>query len=330
MRRNSGYSLIELLVAVAILGILLAGVFYSFGVQNEKYVVVDQVTDAQQSLRGVAEMIERDVRRSGYMVPATTSACAHDYTDQPDVVFLTETEAIRPLDDLKANAPELLIGDLGIDVVAMTATTVRVTGGGTPQLKIDAGASGGLIAGGGIILVDRGDPEQRIACGEIRAIAGDTLTVDFGPSADATAIGGSDIIAIPAVVYKIVPATPTNPSQLLRNGLVLAYDVEDMQAVFYFDANTDGNIDAATELFGTLNAAGAYPPASGAGFDMSALREVSVSIVTVTQDDAPNTTRGSATLSQGLVVENRDKNLAPADRRIRRLHTANVRLRNLG
>jgi prepilin-type N-terminal cleavage/methylation domain-containing protein len=32
MRRQNGYSLIELLVAVAILGVILAGVFYSFGV----------------------------------------------------------------------------------------------------------------------------------------------------------------------------------------------------------------------------------------------------------------------------------------------------------
>lgn len=330
MRRQTGYSLIELLVAVAILGVILAGVFYSFGVQNEKYVVVDQVTDAQQSLRGVAEMIERDVRRAGYMVPPAASACAHDHTDRPDVVFLSETEAIRPIDELKQNAPELLVGDLGIEVVSFGSTSVRVTGGGTPKLKIDPGASGGLVVGGGVILVDLDDPEHRVACGEIGAIAGDTLTVDFGPSADATAIGSSNVLAIPAVVYKIVPATSTDPSQLLRNGLVLAYDVEDLQAVFFFDADGDGNETAASELFGTLNAAGTYPPASGAGFDMATLREVSISVVTVTQDDAPNTTGGTETLSRGLVVENRDTNLAPADRRLRRLQTANVRLRNLG
>lgn len=330
MRRNTGYSLIELLVAVAILGVILAGVFYSFGVQNEKYIVVDQVTDAQQSLRGVAEMIERDVRRAGYMVPPAAAACAHDYTDRPDLLFLSETEAIRPIDELKQNAPELLVGDLGIEVVALTTTSVRVTGGGTPQLKVDPGAGGGLVVNGGVILVDRDDPEQRVACGEITAIAGDTLTVDFGPSPDATTIGSSNVVAIPAVVYKVLPPTGTDPSQLRRNGLVLAYDVEDLQAAFFFDADVDGTVDAATELFGTRNAAGQYPPASGAGFDMSGLREVSVSVVTVTQDDAPNTTGGVDALSQGLVVENRDTNLAPADRRLRRLQTAQVRLRNLG
>jgi len=330
MRRQTGYSLIELLIAIAILGVILAGIFYSFGVQNEKYVIVDQVTDAQQSLRGVAEMVERDVRRSGYMVPHAAAACAHDHTDRPDVLFLSETEAIRPLDDLKQNAPELLVGDLGIGVVAVTSTTVQVTGGGTPQLKIDSGASGGLVVGGGVILVDREDPEQRVACGEITAIGGDMLTVDFGPSPDATAIGASDVVAIPAVVYKIRPATATDPSQLLRNGLVLAYDVEDLQAEVYFDVDASGTENAATERFGALNAAGTYPPASGAGFDMSTLREVAVSVVTVTQDDAPNTTGGAITLSQGLVVANRNTSLAPADRRLRRLQTANVRLRNLG
>lgn len=330
MRRQTGYSLIELLIAITVLGVILAGVFYSFGVQNEKYVVVSDVTDAQQSLRGVAEMIERDVRRAGYMVPAATAACAHDFTNQPDVVILSDSEAVRPIDELRLNAPELLVGELGIDVVSMNSTTVRVTGGGTPQLKIDTGANGGLVVNGGVIVLDRNDPERRIACGEITAIAGDTLTVDFGPSADATAIGTDDLIAIPAVVYKIVPATALDPSQLLRNGLVLAYDVEDLQASFFFDTDANGNQTAATEVFGTLNAAGTYPPASGAGFDMGTLREVVVQVVTVTHDDAPNTTGGSSTLTQGLVVSNRTANLAPADRRVRRLHTANVRLRNLG
>ena len=329
-QRASGYSLIELIVAISILGVILTGVFYSFGVQNEKYVVVDQVTDAQQSLRGVAELIERDVRRSGYMVRNAASACSHDYTNQPDVLFVSETEAVRSIDELQANAPELLLGDLGIDVVSRSSTTVRVAGGATPVLKLDPGASGGLVVGGGVILIDREDPEQRVACAEISAIAGDTLTVDFGPSADATAIGTSDVIAVPAVVYKIVPETSTTPSQLLRNGLVLAYDVEDLQAVFYFDANEDGNTTAASELFGGLNGAGSYPPASGAGFDMSLLREVAVSVVTVTQDDAPANAGAPVALSQGLVVANRNANLAPADRRARRLHTANVRVRNLG
>jgi prepilin-type N-terminal cleavage/methylation domain-containing protein len=326
MQRQSGYSLIELLIAITILFVILAGVFYSFGVQNEKYVVIADVTDAQQNLRGVAEMIERDVRRAGYMVPAATAACAHDYTDRPDLVILSNSEAIRPIDDLKLNAPELLVGDLGIEVIGMTSSTVRVTGGGVPKLKIDSGASGALAVGGGVIVTDRNDAERRVACGEITAIVGDTLTVDFGPSADATAIGTE----IPAVVYKIVPATSAIPSRLLRNGLVLAYDVEDLQATFFFDANADGNLTAANEVFGTLNAAGTYPPASGASFDMGNLREMVVQIVTVTQDDAPSGSGGAATLTQGLVVSNRDTNLAPADRRVRRLHTANVRLRNLG
>ena len=330
-QRDSGYSLIELIVAISILGVILTGVFYSFGVQNEKYVVVDQVTDAQQSLRGVAELIERDVRRSGYMVRNAASVCSHDYANAPDVLFVSETEAVRSIDELQANAPDLLLGDLGIDVLSRTSTTVRVASvSGVPVLKLDPGASGGLVTGGGVILIDREDPEQRVACGEISAIAGDTLTVDFGPSADATAIGSADVIAIPAVVYKVVPETSTTPSQLLRNGLVLAYDVEDLQAVFFFDANEDGNTTAASELFGALNAAGAYPPASGAGFDMALLREVTVSVVTVTQDDAPANSGAPVALSQGLVVANRNTNLAPADRRMRRLHTANVRVRNLG
>jgi prepilin-type N-terminal cleavage/methylation domain-containing protein len=330
-RKLNGYSLIELMIAVTILGFVLTGVFYSFGVQNEKYIIVDQVTEAQQNLRGVAEMIERDVRRSGYMIPGPAAVCAHDHQDQADVLFVSDTEAVRPIDDLEQNAPELLAGDLGIPVIARTATTIRVSGGASPQLKIDDGANAGLMVNGGVILIDRNDAESRVACGEITAIAGDLLTVDFGPSAYATSIGNSDVVAIPAIAYKVrPPATAADSSQLLRNGLMLAYDVEDLQAIFYFDANEDGIEDTTTEIFGTEDAAGEYPPATGALFDMSTLREVIVSVITVTRDDTPNTTGGIDKTSQGQQTANRDTNLAAPDRRARRVHTANVRLRNLG
>jgi prepilin-type N-terminal cleavage/methylation domain-containing protein len=328
---SGGYSLIELMIAITILGVVLAGVFYSFGVQNEKYVIVDQVTEAQHNLRGIAEMVERDIRRSGYMIPGPAAVCAHDNDDKPDLLFVSDSEGVRTIDELEQNAPELLAGDLGIPVVGLTSTTITVTGGATPQLKIDDGANVGLVEKGGVILIDRNDGESRVVCAEITTIAGDTLTVDFGPSAYATSIGNSDVVAIPAVVYKIQPpATSQDSSQMTRNGLVLAYDVEDLQAVFYFDANSDGNQDTATEIFGTANAAGAYPPATGALFDMSTIREVQVSVITVTRDDLPNTTGGTHNISQGQKVANRNANMAAPDRRTRRVHTANIRLRNLG
>jgi len=335
LERQRGFTLVELMMAAALLGVLLTGVFHAFGTTNERYVVVDQVTEAQQNLRGIAEMMERDIRRAGYLVPGQTAACAHDRIDAPDALFLSDADAIRPIDDLSTNAPELLVGALGVDVVALTSTSVQVSGGAaTPDLQVDGGATTGFVAGGGVILADREDPEGRVACATIVSIADDTLTVDFGPSAHATAIGSGDLVAVPAIAYRVQPATALDPSQLLRNGLVLAHDVEDLQLVFFFDANSDGVRDIASEVFGTQGAAGTYPPAPGAGLDMRSLREVEVSVVTVTRDDAPGDgyldASGNPTLSQGQRTANRSASLTPPDRRLRRIHTTSIRLRNLG
>jgi prepilin-type N-terminal cleavage/methylation domain-containing protein len=333
--RRRGFTLVELLMAAALLGVLLAGVFHAFGATNERYVVVDQVTEAQQSLRGIAEMMERDIRRSGYLVPGQAAACAHDRTDAPDRLFLSDSDALRSIDELAANAPDLLAGARGVGVVAMTSTTVQVAGGATsPELQLDGGAAVGFAVGSGMILTDRDDPEARVACARIVSIANDVLTVDFGPSPYATAIGAGDVVAIPAVLYEVQPATALDPSQLLRNGLVLAHNVEDLQMVFFFDANDDALRDAASEVFGSTGAAGSYPPAPGAGFDMRTLRELELNVVTVTRDDAPGSgfmdASGNATLSQGQHTANRTVGLAAPDRRLRRIHTTSIRLRNLG
>ena len=71
MKRQAGFSLIELMVSAAIMLIVVVGITNAFTTQHKTYVVVDQVTEAQQNLRAVTELIERDVRRSGYMLRAT-------------------------------------------------------------------------------------------------------------------------------------------------------------------------------------------------------------------------------------------------------------------
>ena len=69
MARKEGFTLVELLVASAVLLLVMVYVTQAFTVQQKTYVVVDQVTEAQQNLRAVADLIEHDIRRAGYLVP---------------------------------------------------------------------------------------------------------------------------------------------------------------------------------------------------------------------------------------------------------------------
>ena len=66
IKRNSGFTLIELLVAVALGLVILAGLFRTFKVQQDSYVIQDQVSAMQQNLRAAMYMITRDLQMAGY------------------------------------------------------------------------------------------------------------------------------------------------------------------------------------------------------------------------------------------------------------------------
>ena len=63
---KKGVSLIELLVALVICGIVVAGVYRFFITQNRAYSVQDQVIEAQQNVRLAMEILLRDLRMAGY------------------------------------------------------------------------------------------------------------------------------------------------------------------------------------------------------------------------------------------------------------------------
>ena len=49
--KNKGFTLIEILVSLAILGIVLAGIYSVYNMQHKSYIVQEQVTEMQQSER---------------------------------------------------------------------------------------------------------------------------------------------------------------------------------------------------------------------------------------------------------------------------------------
>ena len=51
MKRHAGFSLIELMISMAVMGLVVVYVTQTFSTQERTYVMVDQLTEAQQSLR---------------------------------------------------------------------------------------------------------------------------------------------------------------------------------------------------------------------------------------------------------------------------------------
>jgi type IV pilus assembly protein PilW len=65
LKRN-GVTLIELLVALVIFGVIIGAIYQLFIAQTRAYTVQDQAVEVQQTLRNAMEILVRDLRMAGY------------------------------------------------------------------------------------------------------------------------------------------------------------------------------------------------------------------------------------------------------------------------
>ncbi len=66
IRKTDGFTIVELLVAMAISLVVMAAIFSTFKSQQDSYVVQSQVSVTQQNLRAALFMITRDIQMAGY------------------------------------------------------------------------------------------------------------------------------------------------------------------------------------------------------------------------------------------------------------------------
>jgi prepilin-type N-terminal cleavage/methylation domain-containing protein len=321
--RPGGFTLIELLVSVAILGVVSVYMFESFAVNQRAYTVVDQVAESQQTLRAIADLLERDLRHAGFMVPEGAAVCGIDDDDAPDLLYVSDANAIDPDDDL-ATYDGATIGG-GVTQVSASTFTFGVSSlliePAPSRAAYDADGDGtadsDFQVGGGAIVMDLQDPGRGTACGRVTAVSalGPTVQVAIQSGALAAAGGAPQLVVVPAHEYRIA-----NGDQLLRDGVLLSEGVEDLQVAYFFDADGDNVVDDG-EVLGD----GVGADYAAAGQDASELREVRVNLVTRTRSEDREWTQG-----RPQATENRATAGAGSDGFRRRVHTSTVMLRNLG
>jgi len=341
VKRQQGFSLIELMVAAAVLGIVTVYLMQTFATTKRTHTVVEQVSEAQQNLRVVAELIERDLRLAGYLVPKNAAVCGVDATNGPDTLFVSNSDVIRAQNSLMAIDPALVGGNLGARVIGKNPGE-SIGGTGTnlviQRRWLDVQADGPDFAtGGGVIAVDRNEPNGAAACGIVTNMTttgfptGAQLTIDFVTGALGPLGAPLDLVLVPAVVYSIAPPDPANgiPSQLLRNGVLLANDVEDLQVELFFDLDDDRILDPGEFQGDTGEAVGdgvavAYDATAVNG---RAIKQVQINLVTATREDDPHP--DGMTIPRQVTGNRSPGSLAAPDRKRRRVYTSTVRLRNV-
>jgi prepilin-type N-terminal cleavage/methylation domain-containing protein len=331
-RNNRGFTLTELMVSVALMAIVIAWLMGFFVAQNRSYVVTDEVAEAQQNSRTILDLIEREIRAAGMMVPESGAVCGVDNTNAPDVLYVSDADAIDPTNWNVPNLGAKVLGGflgsgpntLAVNSIVLDNSPYYITttpGVPTSDFRCDTGncAAANSVAGG-VILIDAANPGRGVACGTITSIPNNTtINANFSNNLGGLISNTPNLLAIPAHVYTVVR------NQLRRDNLVLANDVEDLQVAYFFDLNSNGQVDIG-EYPGSSAASGGAPY-NPSLLNGSKIREIRVNIVVRTR-----TTDQSLTGSQPQATENRAALAAdpPGQNYHRRVVTSTVRLRNVG
>jgi len=333
--QQQGFSVVELMVALATLSIVVLYAMQSFTTQHQTYVVIEDVSETQQSLRTIASLLERDIRNAGYMVPPAAAACGVDNIDAPDVLFVSDADAVLPCCSPPEPSGEALNRSLSATLLGATTTTspslgavslsvdkTTIDGNATYDTDADGTNDSDFQIGGGVIVADLANPDRGVACGFVTGVnPGSTISANFVSVLDNAGGGsaGTDLRVVPAHGYQIqdVAGIP----RLERDGILLAKDVEDLQFAWYYDDDGDGLVDQPGEIRGVPGVV--YDAALVDGGD---LREIRFNAISRTKGVDP---RQPDSAGAGQATENRDASVPGADGHRRRVQTATVRLRNV-
>jgi len=319
--RRAGFTLMELLVGLAVMGIAVVYMLESVTVGNRTYTVLDQVVESQQNLRAVAKLIEYDLRHAGIMVPLGAALCGVDSTASPDLLFVSDGDAIDPGDDIAPYDGARITGSVingsgAIVTVNLDSLILEPSPPSRPAYDTDGDGTrdSDFQVGGGVIVMDLEDPGRGTVCGRIDAVNLSGPSIRIAPVVTpglSTATGTTRLVAIPAHRYQIV-----NGDELRRNGMLLSQGVEDLQLAYFLDADGDDVIDSG-ELKGDTSG-NSY---AAQGTDMQDLREVRLNLVVRTRSEDEE--------FDGRLQATENRAAAAADGFRRRVYTTTVLPRNL-
>lgn len=228
-RMERGFTLIEVLIALAIFGVVIAQAFAVFGAQHVTYTGTERSIEVQQDVRLVTDAVLSDVRMAGYMVPKIAGIASIDGgVASADAICVSDPSKIADseVDDAVSRFDR---AQVAVSAVAAGDDTVQVQ-----SLDVDGDGTADFANGEGIILADGASNH----CARITAIAGNTITFDPDAPAGPFNVGVGSGRATPAVIYDV------SGTDLRRNGLRLSTQVEDLQIEFGIDADSDGQITA--------------------------------------------------------------------------------------
>lgn len=286
-----GVTLIELLIAMVVSTLLVAGMYSFFMIQQKTYAVQDNVADMQQNARMSLVSLVRNVRMAGYGVPSTCALVPVNSTTGPDGIFVSDATAIQTLP-----ASDIFSAELNADASSgATAITVTIT-------DIDEDGTDDFVANGALIISDGTNTEGMVIPTSYTA---GNVTIPFATGYSLQHdYAATDTQVVPAIFYHVVSR------ELRQNEQPLALNIEDLQ-IAYQDLNG---------TWYCYDAAHSSPPT-----DTASIRAVEINVLSRTNvQDAEETNFDQPALKDHTT------GLSTSDGFRRRLLSTQVHVRNLG
>lgn len=306
--RQQGLTLVEILVAIVVSLILIAGVIQIFVGTRQTYRFQDALARVQENGRFALETISRDVRLAGF-VGCTTLISV---TPNPVPPLAVNYDRNTYIDDVPTG------GAPATQRPGTDSVTLRMLEPATMRLSVDMLNPGDVVTvPANVQGVQAGDVVGVADCNNVdlftvNAVAGaGPVTVTPNAPLRVAYVTGAELSRYREVSYYIAPGASGDPALWRRDSnepvdLELVDGVEDLWVRYGEDQDNDGAPDAYL--------------AAGAVVDWSRIRAVRLSLLLVSNED--NVTGGPQT------VNFRGAALVPADSRYRQVLTTTVGLRN--
>ena len=170
-KRIQAFTLAELMVSLTVMTVVIGWVLTAYTSQHQNQIDHERVIEAQHEGRLITDLIIKDLRMAGFMVPTWAGVASVDGGAAASDLICTSDPAVMDT-VIVGNRNQRFPGASPAGVVGAGAATVTVP---TSHLDVDSDGNDDFVVGSGIIIAD----DNNAHCASITGIAGGTIT--FAP-----------------------------------------------------------------------------------------------------------------------------------------------------
>lgn len=316
-RGQSGFGLVEILIAMTLGLILLGGIGYLYIGSRGAFRTTDNLSRMQENARYALDMMSRDIRMAGYLGCGNIQSTRVNTIANPPIPQMGAGNALIGYDNgtgwTNPSTVARAAGDV-LSIMAAWSSGVNLTGNLVPQnSNIQIGSNPDGFQAGDVLVVTNCVNADVFRATTVSTGSGTTVTIAHANSSNTgNRVGtyGPDAFVMRVNQYSyFIGTNPAGNRALYRVGVTgsaeeLVENVWDMQIRYGLDTNGDGAVDS-------------Y---SSAPTNWPQVVSVTLNLLMRSPDDNISTATQSATFNNGTFN-------AP-DRRLYQVYSATVGVRN--